>query len=90
MCDVPMVARRAQDRDAQLPALLCEGRGWARSVHGAQGAAKDARHDLSEVEFVGEAVNLKSSVESLAQRRREAESAEIFPKSPLLKPKNRS
>ena len=81
MCDVPMVARRAQDRDAQLPALLCEGRGWARSVHGAQGAAKDARHDLSEVEFVGEAVNLKSSVESLAQRRREAESAEKVQKS---------
>ena len=51
-----MVAGRARNRDAQLPALLCEGRGRARSVHGAQGAAKDARHDLSEVEFVGETI----------------------------------
>ena len=58
MRNVPVVARGARDRDAQLPALLCEGRGWARSVHGAQGAAKDACHDLSEVEFVGEVVKV--------------------------------
>ena len=58
MRNVPVVARGARDRDAQLPALLCEGRGRTRSVHGAQGAAKDACHDLSEVEFVGEVVKV--------------------------------
>ena len=56
--DVPVVARGARDRDAQLPALLRESRGWVRNVHGAQGAAKDACHDLSKVEFVGEVVKV--------------------------------
>ena len=53
-----MVARRARDRDAQLPALLRESRSRVRSVYGTQWAAKDACHDLSEVEFVGEAVKV--------------------------------
>ena len=53
-----MVARRARDRDAQLPALLCEGRGWTRAVCGAERPDEDACHDLSEVEFVGEVVKV--------------------------------
>ena len=56
MRDVPVVAGCAWDRDAQLPAILCEGRGKARAVHGAQGPAEDACHDLSEVGDVGETV----------------------------------
>ncbi len=54
--DVPMVAGRARNRNAQLPALLCEGRGWARSVHGAERPAKDARDYLSKMEQVGKTV----------------------------------
>ena len=61
MRDVPVVAGRAGDRDAQLPALLCEGRGWTRSVYGAERPDEDARHDLSEVEHVGETVMEKTS-----------------------------
>ena len=56
MCDVPVVAGRARIRNAQLPALLREGRGWTRAVHGAQGPTEDARHDLSKMEHVGETV----------------------------------
>ena len=61
MRNVPVVAGRARDRDAQLPALLCEGRGKARAVHGAQGPTEDARHDLSKMEHVGEVVMAKTS-----------------------------
>jgi DNA segregation ATPase FtsK/SpoIIIE-like protein len=59
--DVPVVAGRARDRNAQLPALLCEGRGWTRAVYGAERPDEDACHDLSEVEFVGETVMAKTS-----------------------------
>ena len=33
----------------------------ARAVHGAEGPGQDARHDMSEVEFVGETVMTKTS-----------------------------
>ena len=58
--DMPVVAGRARDRDAQLPAFLCEGGRRTRGVHGAERPGEDAGHDLSEVEQVGEAVSEKT------------------------------
>ena len=54
--DVPVVAGGAQRGAAWLSAVLREGRGGARAVPGAQGPAEDARHDVPEMEQVGEAV----------------------------------
>ena len=51
-----MVAGCARYRDAQLPAVLREGGGGVRTVHGAERAAKDARHDLPKMLEVGETV----------------------------------
>ena len=56
MCDMPVVAGSARNRNAQLPALLCEGGRRPLSVHGAERPGEDASNDLSEVEQVGETV----------------------------------
>ena len=61
MRDVPVVAGRADGGVPQQPAVLCERRGKARAVHGAEGPGQDARHDLPKVEFVGETVMAKTS-----------------------------
>ena len=51
---MPVVAGRARNRNAQLPALLREGRRRPRSVHSAEWPDEDASHDLPEMEQVGE------------------------------------
>lgn len=61
MRDVPVVAGCAWDRDAQLPAILCEGRGKARAVYGTLGPAEDTCYDLSEMEHVGETIMATTS-----------------------------
>ncbi len=60
--DMPVVAGGAQNRDAQLPAFLREGRCIPRAVHGAERPGEDASHDMSEVEQVGEAVSEKTGL----------------------------
>ena len=59
MRDVPVVAGRADGGVPQQPAVLRERRGKVRAVHGAEGPGQDARHDLSEVDEVGETVMAK-------------------------------
>ena len=56
MCDMPVVAGSARDRDAGLPALLREGGCCTGSVHGAERADENARDGLPEVGEVGEVV----------------------------------
>ena len=59
MRDVPVVAGIAYGGVPQQPAVLRERGCRAGAVHGAQGPAKNTRHDLSEVDEVGETVMAK-------------------------------
>lgn len=54
--DMPVVAGGARYRDAGLPAVLCEGRGGARAVHGLERPVTHARDRLSALGEVGEVV----------------------------------
>ena len=60
MRDVSVVAGRARNRNAQLPAFLCEGGRRTSAVHGAEWPGEDASHDLPEVGQVGETVAANS------------------------------
>ena len=91
MCDVPVVAGRARNRNAQLSALLCEGRGWTRAMYGTQGAAKNACHDLFEVEHVGEIVMAKTSKPKSSKSNRRTSDAGCpeavpFPRGGIIMP----
>ena len=56
--DVPMVAGGAGRGAAGLPAVLREGRGGARAMHGLERPVAHARDGLPALGEVGEAVNL--------------------------------
>ena len=68
MYDMSVVARDAHDRDAGLPALLCEGGCGTCSMHGAERTAEDARDDLPEVGEMGEAVTRRRGRRHHARR----------------------
>ena len=57
MRDVPVVAGGARRGTAGLSAVLREGRGGARSVHGLERPDAHARDGLPALGEVGEAVN---------------------------------
>ena len=57
MRDVSVVAGGAWRGDAGLPAVLREGRGGARTVHGLERPTAHVRDRLSALGEVGEAVN---------------------------------
>ena len=57
MRDVPVVAGGAGRGAAGLPAVLREGRGGARAVHGLERPGAHARDSLSALGEVGEAVS---------------------------------
>lgn len=56
MRDVPVVAGDAWCRGAGLPAVLREGRGGARAVHGLERSVAHARDRLPSLDEMGEAV----------------------------------
>jgi len=62
--DVPMVVGGAWRGDAGLPAVLREGRGGARAVHGLERPVAHARHRLPALSEVGETVKGYSARES--------------------------
>ncbi len=62
--DVPVVAGGAWRGDAGLPAVLREGRGGARAVHGLERPTAHVRDRLSALGEVGEAVKGYSARES--------------------------
>lgn len=56
MRDLPVVAGDAGRGVAGLPAVLCEGRGGARSVHGLERPGAHARDSLPALGEVGKVV----------------------------------
>lgn len=55
--DLPVVAGGAGCGAAGLPAVLREGRGWSRAMHGVERPVAHARDGLPALGEVGEAVN---------------------------------
>ena len=55
--DLPVVAGGARRGAARLPAVLREGRGGARAMHGLERPVAHARDGLPALGEVGEAVN---------------------------------